>query len=114
MVSKKKRFGEDEIAIFDDGCIYNGTVQQNVIMLTLADSVTFFECQSPKLLLWWQVSELTNFQIFLVEIEENEPKTLLHSINRHRNLRLNIDAVFVIKTVQVISVQSGTPYVLYL
>ena len=22
MVSKKKRFGEDEIAIFDDGCIY--------------------------------------------------------------------------------------------
>ena len=22
MVSKKKRFGDDEIAIFDDGCIY--------------------------------------------------------------------------------------------
>lgn len=91
-----------------------GSSEYQIGMLTLADSVTFFECQSPKLLLWWQVSELTNFQIFLVEIEENEPKTLLHSINRHRNLRLNIDAVFVIKTVQVISVQSGTPYVLYL
>ena len=83
-------------------------------MLALADSVTFFEGYSPELLLWGQVSELTNFQIFLVEIEENEPTPLLHSINRHRNLRLNIDAVSVIKTVQVISVQSGTPYVFYL
>ena len=80
-----------------------------MIMLTLADSITFFECQSPELLLWGQVSELADFQISLIEIEENEPNTLLHSVNRHRNLRLNIDAVFVIKTVQVISVQSGNP-----
>ena len=113
-MAMQSQFGPLHHDIVDGVNALNGTVQQNVIMLTLADSITFFVCQSPELLLWGQVSELADFQIFLVEIEENEPKTLLHSINRHRNLRLNIDAVFVIKTVQVISVQSGTPYVFYL
>ena len=68
-MAMQSQFGPLHHNIVDGVDAINGTVQQNVIMLTLADGVTFFECQSPELLLWGQVSELADFQVFLVEIE---------------------------------------------
>ena len=75
-------------------------------MDALADPVTLFECQCPELLLWGQVTELADFEVFPIEIEQNEPQTLLERIDGDSDLRLHINAVFVGKTLQVNSILS--------